>query len=121
MKQVTANCPTMELFTSELVKHKQLGEKLTKKCELLETEVNLLNKLLFFEQKFSDHLLNEVFRSYDKIFSDYQINYRYFDAWDLLEKQKSIAKQNDIEVKKLRQELKTWRQTNNRLSNCHLI
>ena len=107
----------MELFTTELTKAKNLSEKLAKNCELLQTEVNLLNKVLFLEQKFSDHLLNELFVLYDKNFANIQQNYRYFESWNQFQKQRSVAKQNEIQVKRLRHELKTWRQNNNRLSN----
>ena len=110
----------MDLITTELTKYKKLSEKLKKICELNETEIHLLNKLLNFEQK-SKNYLNDLVVKYDNYLNCYQNNSNYLNRLSDLEKQKTIAKQNELKIIDLRQQLYDWRLTNGRLNGLIII
>lgn len=105
----------MDLITSELTKYKTLCQQLTKNNESIKTELNLLQNLIDFEQKFNKHL-NDLVLCYEK-----NINFKHFNNFNDFFAKQLITKQKEIELKKLRQELNDWRKINNSLSNYLLL
>jgi hypothetical protein len=106
----------MDLITAEI-------KALNNRCEQLEQknnnlinelkcdsiEFNLLNKLLFFEQKYNK-LLNQLIANYEKNLNSEN---KHSFIKEINEK-KVLAKNNGLELNKLRLQLFDWRQHNNR-------
>jgi hypothetical protein len=121
----------MDLITAEI-------KALNNRCEQLEQknndlinelkcdsiEFNLLNKLLFCEQKYNK-LLNQLIANYEKNLNS-DNKYSFIKE---INENKVLAKNNGLELNKLRLQLFHWRQHNNRfrlffyllLFLCHFI
>ncbi|XP_054158440.1 zinc finger protein 845-like [Oppia nitens] len=110
----------MDLITGELNRYKSLATKYEQDCQLMHTEVNLLDKLVVVQQKCQQYV-DQVVREYDSFVAKHWRllgNHREANReWTRLMTNKLETENNQLRVEQLRNELVIWRKANNRFAD----